>query len=169
MKKTSTLLFFAVISTIAIAQTGGPQVLSTAGAFMTGASSTLSLTVGEPVIATASSATVTLTQGFQQPDLLTIGINENSLAAGTVGLFPNPVSSQLNLSFDLPHDAKITMLMTDLLGNRVIAASGFVYITGHEIKQLDVSALPNGTYFLELYAEHDNTISRMNQQVIIIH
>jgi FlaG/FlaF family flagellin (archaellin) len=45
-------------------------VLSTAGDYYTGASSTLSVTIGEPVVETYTSGSVILSTGFQQSDLM---------------------------------------------------------------------------------------------------
>lgn len=85
MKKYLVLCLIAMISTSTFwAQTLSPKVFPTQGKSSTSGGVNLSYTIGETIIPTQSSGGVTLTQGFQQPeiDLLVGTISGNSFCAG---------------------------------------------------------------------------------------
>ncbi len=68
--KTALLALWLVCSVFVNGQSLSPAVVSTAGDYYTGISSTLSVTIGEPVIETYTSGSVILSTGFQQSDLM---------------------------------------------------------------------------------------------------
>lgn len=63
---------FATLSTGLFAQTLNPTVITTAGGYTTGATVSLSWTLGELATETLSNSNLVLTQGFQQPDSVSL-------------------------------------------------------------------------------------------------
>ena len=70
------------------------------------------------------------------------GVNE--LEEGNINIYPNPVSSFINL--DLPDNQKWMATILDFTGKDVL-------IQLVDNKKLDVSALPSGMYMLQLQSE----------------
>ena len=104
--------------------------------------SSMSWTVGEPVIHTLPGSNFTLTQGFQQPLLEATtsyydpAFNYNFLA------FPNPLQFELRLETDYPEDLRY--FLYDVSGN---------VLRTHKFKQeetLDLRTFPAGVYVLKV-------------------
>lgn len=76
---------------------GGQEVITSAGDFHSTGSHSLSWTIGEPVIETFSAGSSVLTQGFQQPILISVSIYENPELNFDISAFPNPTSDYLNV------------------------------------------------------------------------
>ncbi len=96
MKKLTILLnIFALLlySGICTSQ----QVISAAGGSGSGSNVQLSWTVGEPVIETFTGSSAILTQGFHQSKLLVTALDPMLFPGLTLTVFPNPVSSSLQL------------------------------------------------------------------------
>lgn len=65
-------------------------VVATAGNTASNANLTLSYTIGETVVTTAGNSSLTLTQGFQQPDDILVGVPELPSPGLSYTLYPNP-------------------------------------------------------------------------------
>ncbi len=94
--KTLVFLFTLIAASLA----GQSQtVCSSAGAVSQSANISLSWTLGETLSGTAPSASVILTQGFQQPWMSVTAIRESETSQFLV--YPNPVQQMLNIDGDL--------------------------------------------------------------------
>lgn len=96
--KTSFILGLLCCATFSFGQSLDQYVIGSVGDFGSNSSnSTLSWTIGEVVVNTASSGAVILTQGFQQPIIITTEIanlQDNSLS---ISVFPNPTLEQITI------------------------------------------------------------------------
>jgi hypothetical protein len=75
----------------------GQEVITSAGDFHSAGGYSVSWTIGEPVIETFTSGSTVLTQGFQQPILISVSIYENPELNFEINVFPNPTSDFLNV------------------------------------------------------------------------
>ena len=94
------------------AQSLSPQVVSSAGNTSQNGSVMLDQTIGEPVTISASAGAFRLTQGFHQPVISSVGIEE--WESSHVNLYPNPASES----------ATVTVLSDLYTAYSVIDASG---------------------------------------------
>lgn len=67
----------------------------------------------------------------------------------TWNLFPNPANGQLNISFNLSHDADIAFSISNILGQKISSAARIVP-AGISTTTADVSTLAPGTYFVTI-------------------
>jgi len=82
-----------------------------------------------------------------------IGIEEE--AENNIGLFPNPSTNIINLSFDLVVNADMKIEILDISGRIVANYNNISSITGTNNIQLDISNLSCGTYLCKLTIDGD--------------
>lgn len=75
---------------------------------------------------------------------ITTGINNVNSIAGSVALYPNPASKEVSIKWDGNESAKV--ILSDITGKQMIADG----INANSIKQLDISQLSNGLYFVTI-------------------
>jgi hypothetical protein len=132
------LLFFAAGSLTA------QTVVSVNGGTATAAGIQVSWTVGEPVVATVSNGTNTLTQGFQQSKLTVTAINDIQVQGVEIKVYPNPTSNYVTVHFN-KNIEKPAYLLFDLSG-RIIEQKN---IESTDTK-IDMSGYSGGSYILKL-------------------
>jgi len=88
---------------------------------------------------------------FQSLNISSVGVNE-SINSDNLIIYPNPVSAYLTLNLDIT--GNLTYRVVNLTGSDIQAGT----INNSE-KQISVSALPDGMYFLLLY-ESDRFIGQ---------
>lgn len=117
------------------------SVISSGG---NGGNSAVSYTIGEAIISGGATATYQITQGFQQPNLWGVKLEEQELFE--LIAFPNPVASHLTLesTFTIKHPYRLTLHSAD---GKLILESALTENT----MQLDFSAYAAGTYTLIVY------------------
>lgn len=94
-------------------------------------------TVGEPVIATITNqaGTITLTQGFHQPDVcMPVSVNEVTLAEWGIEVFPNPVTDALTVQFAAEKGGPLHASVYDLLGHLILDDLTLTHPTGSSIE-----------------------------------
>ncbi|MEZ5038973.1 MAG: T9SS type A sorting domain-containing protein [Saprospiraceae bacterium] len=64
-----------------------------------------------------------------------------------VNLFPNPVHDQLRIGFEAPLVRQVEGAIFNVLGQRLQV---FTFLKGSQRKELELSMLPSGTYFLKI-------------------
>lgn len=137
-----TLFFFTLfsVSTVINGQQISNQVVNSAGGFeQTAGNYTIAYAIGEPVTTTLSTAPVTLTQGFLQPEIrvrtsIFIQKVDDNCA---FKIFPNPTAERI---------------FTDDLTDRtfdILTIEGQI-VGSYQPKNgnIDVSQLPQGAYFI---------------------
>lgn len=126
------------------AQTISRSVIGAAG----GEGGNLTYTVGEVVTETASGAT-TLTQGFQQPDTVTVVGVDRFAGAFDLKLYPNPAQEFLYLDVSLTTPVALQVELIDARGRQIMPAHR-TQPQAYTQVVLDVRTLAEGTYMLRI-------------------
>lgn len=93
-------------------------------------------------------------------DILVTGtltsLNEvkNSIA---LSVYPNPANNKIELSYQLLKTAPVSVVVYDLSGKEVMKLATSIQIAGEQKLAIDISALPSGSYQVQLSA--GNTIN----------
>jgi hypothetical protein len=148
-----TAMFAALCFTVQ-AQTLSPTVISSSGGFFTSGSAMLSTTVAEmTMVETFSAGSNILTQGFQQPEVVTVGIEETPVVSGDISIYPNPTSGSFVLSFNSNGNSESNIMLYNLAGQMVMQKQ-VSPISGLNTVNFDISSLAQGMYILELSASN---------------
>ena len=154
MKKLYFLLLTVLCAASANAQTPmlTPQVIASTGGFSSNANGSLSYTVGEmTMVQTFSANGNILTQGFQQPNDLTIGLIEVTHDDyGSFVVYPNPSVDNTYLGFEMPEAGKINIDMFDAIGQKVASVYSGNYESGKIVTQTNVSTFAAGMYLMTM-------------------
>ncbi len=110
----------------------------------------ISSTLGDLMIKTLQSTDLILTQGFQQPLLLGTGISKNTYL-WDIKTYPNPVTKELSIIFQLEKPSDLNLNITDLTGKRILIQELKNFPAQYEYN-LDLSNLKNGIYILKIYS-----------------
>lgn len=123
------------------------DVVSSAGAYASGADKHFEFTIGEPVIQSLGNSFVSLSQGFTQPEVcpLVLVDNHEPVRIHDLILYPNPVDAVLHLRLDEAQFPEIQFELFDAAG-RQVGHTPFVRSNGE--LSLDCTALGSGAYFL---------------------
>jgi hypothetical protein len=117
-KQLLTISLIAFIGAVK-AQTVMPELLSSSGGSGQNAQGSLAWTIGEPVTATVSDGTSTLTQGFQQPTLLIATAQNEHNNLLSLFVYPNPTADYVMLKLDQSDDAQYNYRVFDSSGKLV--------------------------------------------------
>ena len=74
--------------------------------------------------------------------------------------FPNPVDQRVTVRFAVPERQEVTLRLYDVLGRRVATVAAGSR-KGRQEKQLDVSGLSSGVYFLRLKTQSETRLERL--------
>lgn len=131
------------------AQQSTPYVIASGGDYFTATTFTNSFTVGEEaVVQTSSTGSFILTQGFQQPNDGPNAILDPEVISHVIA-YPNPTSGMLALHYTLAAASAVRMEVYDLSG-KLLQAEQRQQQPGVQREVLDLSALANGAYFVNL-------------------
>jgi hypothetical protein len=136
------------------AQQTGTQVVGTqtpcaAAGVGTAGNFTITYTIGEmPLVETAKSNGLIITQGVMQPLTFIADTSSQCLNKTEVRIYPNPNNGRFSVQLNLLRRGKITILLYDASG-RLLQSNAFDYPT-FLIRQYDISNMANGNYFLQL-------------------
>lgn len=151
MKQIITLIIIAIAAPFAIkAQSLSPTVIASTGGFSSNSNGSLSYTVGEmTMVQTFSAGNNILTQGFQQPNDITIGlIDITKDEFGSFIVYPNPAVDNMWFGFQFPEQGKVTVSLFNTLGQKIADVYTADYSNGKTVEQMNVSTLAAGSYFL---------------------
>ncbi|MEO7081517.1 MAG: T9SS type A sorting domain-containing protein [Flavobacteriales bacterium] len=139
------LALFALLPICAQAQ----STVNASGGSGTIAGNLYAYSIGEMVlVSTATSAQINVTQGLLQADgELTVGLREDTLVAGQMTLYPNPVDNILYLQPELAQGGELTMQLYDMNG-RLIVDQEVRLSSGTERQEIQMASLAEGSYFL---------------------
>lgn len=80
-----------------------------------------------------------------------------------VQIYPNPVSDQINLRYDLSRNSNVTIKIVDMLGNDVATIfSQHVSSGDQKFTYIINNKLSRGFYFLRIIAGTESTIKRLS-------
>lgn len=128
------------------------QVIGATGGEGGNSNLNVSYTVGETVVETFATSSITLTQGFQQPSATIVGIAQPTGPAWEVKQFPNPAMHQFTLQLDGDYTGSIQLRIVNVEGRLIYQTTiekGSVSLQ----EQIDVSRWAAGQYFLTLQAD----------------
>lgn len=94
-----------------------------------------------------------------------VGLNATGKHESRLVNFPNPAASSSNFSIDLINNSHVTLNIYNGLGQLTKNVFNGALSSGHHNFSLDVSALPNGIYFVNF---SDGTNSK-NERLIVNH
>ena len=143
------LLFLAVGASL---PTMAQQVIASGGGAYTSPANAMSVTIGEPIIATATGPANTITQGFQQPWADITTLVEEPMDGPSIHVFPNPVRHTLTIELDDPSKADRYVLL-DAAGRQVVDGR-----IGSTITQLDMEAYASGGYILRVFTPDQRNV-----------
>lgn len=132
-------------------------VVATQGGICKDTNASVEWTVGEPVIETFSSSQNIVTQGFHQPGLIVVAIEENVLET-SLNVFPNPVNEQLTIKNNGEVN-KVIFIIFDINGRKMMNGD----FTDNTMV-VDVSSLPNCVYLLQLFDENNKKLKTFKVQ-----
>lgn len=138
------------------AQSLDRDVLASAGAYSQASGLTLSYTIGEVAVSTLTGASSIMTQGFQQPDGLFVGIVDPLSGHVTWSAYPNPVSEILKLEIGSSTNDELIISCNDLLGRTVLPLQYLDVIRGETSHvEMDVRHLTPAMYFVRIMRKAD--------------
>ena len=92
------------------------------------------------------------------PQIKTGDVNELD-ANASVKVYPNPVSSALNVAFDLQNAMDVNVTVTDLSGKVVYSNKTMKGSAGTNVMTIDTKAMNNGMYVLNVISDN-NVVSK---------
>jgi hypothetical protein len=125
-----------------------PTVISSGGGYFEGDNISLSWTLGELAVSTLSSANLVLTQGFQQPFDIDVGIRDREVNWG-ISVYPNPVGDRLSIRFDTRDPGDFLLEVQDVTG-RLVSLELQRNVNPGDIIELNTSTFATGIYFLKV-------------------
>jgi len=138
------------------AQSIDRKVVASGGAYTQATGINLSSTIGEISATTLIGASSILTQGFQQPDGLFVGIVDPATGNVSWNAYPNPVSSTLTLELSSSKMEDLVITCHDLLGRTVIPVISQNLVAGETTRlNLDVQHLVPAMYFVRISRKND--------------
>lgn len=127
------------------AQQVGNSVVNAAGGTFQVAGTDHAYNIGETWSTTITDGTNTVTEGFLQPEFISLGLSEDLLMSTTgINVFPNPTYGRLNigLSSGTIHHIKVYHVDGSVLQEQVINS---------QETTLDLSVYARGFYFIEVF------------------
>jgi hypothetical protein len=152
MKKLLSILGILFSVSAGFGQTVKPEVVASAGNFFlnTQANASLSFTIGEmTMVQTFQNQGHFLTQGFQQPEINLVGIDEEDIFYEFV-IFPNPANQDLGFRYRLRYPGQVRMRLINMNGVQVLDGYEDLHGIGLREDAFDVRGLAQGMYFLEV-------------------
>jgi len=143
MNKIHLYLICMVSVTTGYSQTIEKKVIASAGKEFKNSSCQMSWTLGEPVIQTLSTESVSLNQGFHQGSLKITSVftSESNVQ---ISVYPNPAVHKVFISLNKVHQ-KTAFEIYNLHGEQMKKG------TLENIRtEVDVSSMPDGTYILNI-------------------
>ncbi|MFA7361586.1 MAG: T9SS type A sorting domain-containing protein [Candidatus Kapaibacterium sp.] len=97
-------------------------------------------------------------------NVITNKVNENNTLPASFSLyqnFPNPFNPSTKISYDIPKNSFVKLVVLDILGREVETLVNDVQIAGRYETTFDGSQIPSGIYFARLKAGSYEHIIKM--------
>ena len=75
-------------------------------------------------------------------------------------IYPNPFNPSTTISFSLPIDSEVSIVIYDLNGQEVIELINNSYQAGYHEVNWNASTFPSGTYFVKIVANNFEDIRK---------
>jgi len=148
------VLYFGTCTGV-FSQATSPEVLVSAGDHYAGENFSVSWSIGESIIETASDSYITLTQGFHQPDVIITEITDAETENYTISVYPNPTADHVYIQTQSVEILPLQAELFDMHGNKLLSQT----LTG-DVTQFSVQQLPVGMYLLKV-----STKNRKEQRI----
>jgi hypothetical protein len=103
------------------------------------------------MVQTFSAGNTILTQGFQQPNELPLGLLDLTRDEyGAFVVYPKPSVDKNRFGFELPEAGRVLDSMYDELGQKISDIYSANYQNGKIVQQTDVSKLAAASYYMRL-------------------
>jgi hypothetical protein len=89
-----------------------------------------------------------------------LSVNESSLNS-TLSVYPNPVSDNLNIAFELTETERITIDVMNLLGQVVLSKDLGTLSSGYSLQNLNVSNLNSGLYLVNINTKDSQVVRKI--------
>jgi hypothetical protein len=129
------LALFAVLTSTTDLNAQDLYLISCGGTHSSGSGGSVSWSIGEVVINTATSSGHHVTQGFHQGNIYVVGIE--SLAEIAISVYPNPTTESVTINIDEPVNVSIYDMSGRLVGTHALTDA---------INSIDVTSFSRGTY-----------------------
>jgi len=129
--------------------TMAPSVIGSGGGYAESENISLSWTLGELAVSTLSGGDLMLTQGFQQPTVLGVGIIANE-ADWDILVYPNPVGNELRIRFNIQDPEDFLIEIQDVTGRLIQQIQQKNVDPGDELV-INTSTFAYGIYFLKVF------------------
>jgi len=158
MKKQILFITLLIIASLALpAQvTLAPSVIAAGGGYAESDNISISWTLGELAVSTLTGNSMMLTQGFQQPFDIGVGIDENELSRD-ISAYPNPVGDELRIRFNIEKPGNFLIEIQDVTG-RLVSQEQRKQVNPGDIILLNTASYTNGIYFLKVSTPDHNEI-----------
>ena len=141
---TMRVLLILTIAVLSVQFSNAQKVIASGGDFQIANGLMVSTTIGEPIIETFSGNSIILTQGFQQPKLTIVSIQDID-SNFSAEIYPNPTTTSVILE----------TTGVSILEYQLLSLTGEI-IQHHRInssvENIDMSFLPANTYLLKLFS-----------------
>jgi hypothetical protein len=130
------------------AQSIDRQVIGSTGASSSTSTIQMDYTVGEAVIGTFGSSSITVTQGFHQTLVAGIGVSDLDVNSDLI-VYPNPTNSILNIQLGNTQSSEdYNISVVSLMGVKVLEMDNSSVSDLDQTLVLDVSDLASSSYLL---------------------
>ncbi|MEX1189865.1 MAG: T9SS type A sorting domain-containing protein [Bacteroidia bacterium] len=146
-------------------QSAERQVIASAGGFTSTSGLQVSSTVGEAVIATGISSTIIVTQGFQQSNSSSVGIEKLEENGLSINVYPNPASEEVTLEIETKTVQLVKATIYDMLGKETGISVSNIRAFGKVKQNLNVASLVPGQYFI-LFTDDNLTLGTAQIQKV---
>ncbi|WNJ16998.1 hypothetical protein [Pontibacter sp. G13] len=153
MSRLILLLGFLLAGTVLVCgQTLQIQVIGAAGMHATGGNLQMSMTLGEMRIETVQSGSITLTEGFHQPDQPNGTSLQDPLDGIQVdwSIYPNPTLAEVTLKLTIPSAMTLRAEWLDLGGKSLGSPRELSLQAGTQEERWNLDGFADGVYLLAI-------------------
>ena len=159
-----TILFFLagiLLAGMTYGQSISPEVLGSAGDYYSGATTSVSWTVGEAVVTTVSNTNNSISQGFQQPSYTIVAVAPEVETLYEVKVYPNPTAGMVFFELNREDQVKLQVDLIDMHGRVLTSLST---VQKQDLLQFDLSQVALGSYFIRAYRTDGKTVKNFKIQ-----
>ncbi|MBS1771712.1 MAG: T9SS type A sorting domain-containing protein [Bacteroidetes bacterium] len=159
MKKLFLMSCMVLASHILWAQTLERQVVASAGSYSSNSSGSVSATAGDLVIATSTSGSFMLTQGFQQPDVNpSTGVAKTSEVKADYRLYPSPAKDNIAISIEAAENISVNFYIYNSEGKMVQKLENSLVQGRTYDHNFNITGYSAGTYFFKMTTIEGNML-----------
>lgn len=98
------------------------------------------------------------------PDLNRMGIKEVAAYVNSISAYPNPTTDKFTVNVDLKKDAKVSVRVTNIMGQEVANVASKQMAAGNTAVQIDMNGLANGVYLYTVTSDNFTVTNRIVKQ-----